>query len=444
VFVRRSDSSPVDVPRPVPADGPSTVLPARPCGPDAPNLPAAADRPGRTDHPDRDGPGNEAFDEHLVALRRDLHRYPELGHQEVRTTRRVLERLRALGLDPVPLPGTGLVCDIGVPGPTVALRADLDALPLQETSGQDFASQVPGVCHACGHDVHTTAVLGAGILLTELHREGRLPGRVRLIFQPAEEVLPGGALKVLESGALDGVDRAYALHCDPHRDVGTVATRTGAITAAADIVRVELHGEGGHTSRPHLTGDLVFALAHVATGVPAVLSRRMDPRAGTTMVWGRINAGTVANAVPATGEIHGTLRCLDPQAWAAAGTVVADAVRRIVEPYGLRARIHHTRGVPPAVNDPQAVQVIERTAVEQLGRTGFVQAEQSLGGEDFAWILEKVPGALFRLGTRTPGGRTHDLHQGDLVIDERAVGLGARLLAGTAVCDLDERCWKSR
>jgi len=423
VFVSRSDPSRVTVTPLEAADGP-------PAGTAGPSGTAWTPVPRSPDG---------VFDGELVDFRRDLHRNPELGHEEVRTTGRVLDRLRDEGLDPRPLAGTGLVCDIGGPGPTVALRADLDALPLQETSGVEFASLVPGVCHACGHDVHTTAVLGAGMILARLHREGVLPGRVRLIFQPAEEVQPGGALKVLESGELDGVDRAYALHCDPHRDVGTVATRPGAITAAADIVRVELHGDGGHTSRPHLTQDLVFALAQVVTGVPAVLSRRLDPRAGTTMVWGRIAAGAVPNAVPATGEVSGTLRCLDPQTWAAAGTVVTDAVRRIVEPYGLRARVRYVRGVPPAVNDPGAVGVVERTVVEQLGPTASVPAEQSLGGEDFAWILEKVPGAMFRLGTRTPGTRTHDLHQGDLVIDERAVGLGARLLAGIAVRDLRDR-----
>lgn len=377
--------------------------------------------------------------EELIAIRRDLHAHPELSRQEDRTTLKLLERLREAGLDPQPLPDTGLVCDIGQRGPTVALRADLDALPLPEESGLPYASTVPGVSHACGHDVHTTAVLGAGLALAELARAGQLPGQVRLIFQPAEEVQPGGALDVIAAGGLDGIERAYALHCDPGTEVGTLSTRPGAITSAADTIRVRLHGSGGHTSRPHLTEDLVFALAQLVTGVPAVLSRRLDPRAGVAMVWGRIEAGNAANAIPRTGELAGTVRCLDASAWASAGSLITDIVHDLVRPYGVRAEVTHTRGVPPTVNDPDAVIVAEQAIVAEFGEANLGVAEQSLGGEDFAWVLEKVPGAMLRLGTRSPGGRRYDLHQGDLVVDERAIGIGAHALAAIALHDLAAR-----
>lgn len=379
----------------------------------------------------------EPLAEGLVAFRRDVHAHPELGYSEFRTTQRVAERLTRAGLEPQLLPGTGLICDIGDPrGRAIALRADLDALPLAEQTGLDYASTIEGVSHACGHDVHTTAVLGAGLMLAELDAAGALPGRVRLIFQPAEEIQPGGALQVIANGGLDGVERAYALHCDPAGDVGQVGVRGGPITSASDSIVVRLHGDGGHTSRPHVTGDLVFALAQVAVQVPAILSRRLDPRAGVAMVWGRISAGAAPNAIPRSGVIAGTLRCMDTAVWAQAGTLVADVVHEVVRPYGLRAEVEHTRGVPPTVNDPDSVLISEEAVLGELGEGSVVLAEQSLGGEDFAWMLEKVPGAMMRLGTRTPGGRTYDLHQGDLLIDERAVALGARVLTAIALRDL--------
>ena len=238
----------------------------------------------------------------LTSFRRDLHAHPELARLEARTTAALVSRLELAGLVPKVLPGgTGLWCDIGEGDPAVALRADIDALPLTDEKDVVYRSTVPGVCHACGHDVHATIVLGVGLALAELQREHPLPGRVRLIFEPAEEANPGGALDVLASGAIDGVAQIFALHCDPRLDVGNVGLRAGAITGSSDHVRVRLLGPGGHTARPHLTHDLVYALAKVVTDVPSVLSRRVDPRAGVSLVWGHIDAGEVANVIPSTG-----------------------------------------------------------------------------------------------------------------------------------------------
>lgn len=374
----------------------------------------------------------------LVELRRDLHAHPELARTEQRTTHVVAERLRAAGLTPVLLPGTGLICDIG-PGVAeaerhrVVLRADMDALPLPDTSGVPWASTVPHVVHACGHDVHTTVVLGAGLVLAELAAEGLLPGGVRLLFQAAEEVQPGGALDAIAAGALDGVRQVFAVHCDPKVDVGHVGTRIGPITSASDEVTVTLRGAGGHTSRPHRTGDVVFALGQVITQVPAVLGRRLDPRSGVNLTWGAVQAGVAPNAIPASGVVRGTLRCLDVRAWERASTVFHDAVEQVVAPYGVEAEVRHQRGVPPVENDEHSVAVLEAAARDVLGPTSVQLTEQSLGGEDFAWYLNKVPGAMARLGTRTPGGQTYDLHQGDLQVDERAIDAGVLLLARTAI-----------
>lgn len=378
----------------------------------------------------------DALVDELVAVRRDLHAHPEVANTERRTTDLIAERLRAAGLEPRLLPGTGLVCDIG-PGAVetgqrrVALRADLDALPVPDTCGQPWRSTVPGVSHACGHDVHTAVVLGAGLVLAQMADE--LAAGVRLLFQPAEEVQPGGAEAAVAAGAMDGVAHVFALHCDPRLDAGKVGTRAGPITSASDPVTITLTGDGGHTSRPHLTGDVVFALGQLVTQVPAILGRRLDPRAGVNLTWGSVQAGTAGNAIPSTGTLRGTLRCLDPRAWEEAGGLLRDAVEHVVAPYPLQVEVQHVRGVPPVENDVHATRLLEAAARDVLDQDAVVATEQSLGGEDFAWLLTRAPGAMARLGTRVPGGRSYDLHRGDLVVDESAIGVGVRVLARTAL-----------
>ena len=218
----------------------------------------------------------------LVAWRRHIHAHPELGRQEFATTQFVAERLADAGLNPKVLPGgTGLTCDFGPEqGPRVALRADMDALPMAERTGAPYTSLVPNVAHACGHDAHTAVLIGAALALASAPQ---LPVGVRLIFQAAEELMPGGAIDAIAAGVLTGVSRIFALHCDPRLAAGKVAMRAGPITSAADSIEITLTSQGGHTSRPHLTGDLVYALGTLITGVPGVLSRRIDPRNSTVM-----------------------------------------------------------------------------------------------------------------------------------------------------------------
>ncbi|MEO9151290.1 MAG: amidohydrolase [Lapillicoccus sp.] len=376
----------------------------------------------------------EALESELVALRRDLHAHPELSRRESRTTAVVAERLEAAGIPVRRLPVSGLTADLGAEHPAyrVALRADLDALPVTEATDLPYASTVSGICHACGHDVHTAALLGAGLLLAGRADELRARGlAVRLLFQPAEEVIPGGAHDVMAAGGLDGVDRILALHCDPTIDVGAVGLKVGAVTSAADAVEVTLTGRGGHTSRPHLTQDLTYALAKVVTDVPAALSRRLDPRAGAALVWGSVHAGGAGNVIPSSGSASGTLRMLDAEVWKTVGPVLEQLVHAVVSPYGVTARVTHTPGVPPVVNDAAAIDAL-RVGILAAGAVETTTL-QSLGGEDFAWYLETVPGALARLGPRTPGGPSYDLHMGDVVIDERAILIGARLLAEAAL-----------
>ena len=376
----------------------------------------------------------------LVALRRDLHAHPELGHGEVRTTATVAARLEQAGIAVRRLRGTGLVAELGATEPIrrVALRGDLDALPIREQTGLPFASTTDGVSHSCGHDVHTTSLLGAALALTAVEPVLVDAGvAARLVFQPAEELMPGGAEEVVAQDGLAGVDSIYALHCDPSLDVGQVGLRVGPITAAADQVEVTLTGRGGHTSRPHLTQDLTYALAKVVTDVPAALSRRLDPRSAAALVWGAVHAGGAHNVIPATGKALGTLRMLDATAWEGSERLVEEIVHAVVAPYLVTADVHITKGVPPVVNEAACIDVLTQ-AVTRAGAT-VAPTPQSLGGEDFAWYLTKVNGAMARLGTRVPGGATFDLHRGDLLVDEGAIAVGAKTLAGCVVAAVADR-----
>jgi amidohydrolase len=374
-----------------------------------------------------------ALEDELIAFRRDLHMHPELSWSETRTTERVADRLATEGISVQLLPKSGLIAQLGQEGgPVVALRADLDALPVDDQTTDPWTSKIEGVAHACGHDVHTSSLLGAGIALQRLHAEHPLDGAVRLLFQPAEEVMPGGALEVIAAAGLEDVTHAYGLHCDPSLDVGKVGLRVGPITGAADSVTVRLTGRGGHTSRPHLTQDLTYALGVLVTQLPAALSRRLDPRAGASVVWGMVRAGSATNVIPSSGEASGTVRMLDQVAWADAECIVREIVGQLMEPYGVEAHVTYVRGVPPVVNDPHSTAILADAVERVLGEDGIVTTTQSLGGEDFGWYLETVRGAMGRLGTRTPGGPTFDLHQGNLRIDERAIAVGAKVLAQSA------------
>ena len=379
----------------------------------------------------------DKLEDDLIDLRRDLHAHPELSWEERRTTDLVSHHLDEMGWQVSRTGDSGLIADLGDgDGARVALRADLDALPVNDSSGDAWESRVPGVAHACGHDVHTTALLGAGLALAETHTSGLLQGRVRLLFQPAEEIMPGGATRMMELGALDDVTRIFCLHCDPTLDVGSVGLREGPITGAADSLAIRLAGSGGHTSRPHLTEDLTFALAKIVTELPAVLSRRLDPRVGVSVVWGRLEAGRAVNVIPDEGSLAGTVRMLDAVAWSDMEERIRRHVGEIVAPYGVEADVDYHRGVPPVVNDAASVTLLGRAVDEVLGTAGRAPTAQSLGGEDFAWYLTRVPGAMGRLGTRTPGGPTYDIHQGNLRVDERATAIGAKVLAAAAIVSL--------
>lgn len=374
---------------------------------------------------------NEWFNAHraeVIAWRRHIHRHPETANHEVETTNFLAAVLQDYGLEPQRFPQTGLMVDIGPDTELgrLAFRADIDALPVTEVTGLEYTSEVPGKMHACGHDVHTTVALGLACALADFQRIHDLPLGIRVIFQPAEEVWVGGATDVIEWGALEGVHSIFAIHAEPKLRVGRIGIRAGAITSATDVVELNIKGPGGHTSRPHLSADVIYALGKVITELPALLSRRVDPRTGTVLVFGQVNSGYAPNAIPETGSLTGTMRTADIGIWRDMQSLFTELVEQVLAPVGVEHELTYNRGVPPVLNDDVATALLA-SAAQSIDPQAVVQAPQSSGGEDFSWYLEKVPGSMARLGCWSGEGEQHDLHMGDLIVDERAIGVGIKL-----------------
>lgn len=363
----------------------------------------------------------------VMELRRQLHRRPELAYREVATTELVLTRLRAAGLDPRPRgPRTGLVVEVGNGEHLVGFRSDLDALPIQEPEGWEHRSEIAGVMHACGHDVHTA--IGTGLALVaarlELHR------RIRFIFQPAEEAFPGGGQELVAEGAAADLAAIVAFHCDPSLEVGKVGIRSGPITASADRFFITLEGPGGHTARPHRTVDLVFASGLLVSQLPGLIDRHTDARLPKAVVFGTIAGGTAENVIPTKVELSGTCRTLDRGLWKEIPSLIERLVHEIVAPTGAKVGFKYVRGVPPVINNPDVVAACREAVSHSLGVSNIVEAESSMGAEDFSAFTEAVPGSLMRLGVKARDERSVDLHSASFRADEGALEVG--LLAGMA------------
>jgi amidohydrolase len=370
----------------------------------------------------------------LVAVRRRIHSRPELSGEEHETTQLVTERLAAAGLAPRGLSsGTGLLCDVGGgDGAVIALRADIDALSMHDQKTTRPHSLRPGIAHACGHDVHTTVVLGAGLYMaTRWPAEGP---RLRLVFQPAEEQMPGGALDVIADGGLDGVSVIFGLHCEPKLPTGRIGSRTGPITSASDSLAIDVHGPGGHTARPEGTVDLVALVARIVCELPARVQASAGPGAPVKLVFGAVEAGSAANVIPASASLRAVVRTPSTSLWTELPGIIESELAAIVTEDRASFRVAHTRGVPPVVNDAAAVAIAERGVRGALGDGALVPASRSWGGDDFAWYTQQVPGAYLRLGTHDPSGDAPmlDLHAGHFDVDEEAIEVGVRVLVAVA------------
>ena len=384
-----------------------------------------------------------AISDQVIDDRRAIHRHPELGYQEERTAALVARRLREFDVDDVRtgVGGTGVVGLIrgNSPGKTVLLRGDMDALPIQEDSQNPFASEVPGVMHACGHDAHTAILLGAARVLAA--RRDQIRGAVKLMFQPAEENGGAGAKRMIEDGLLDNpsVDAAFGLHSDGRHPVGHVALRAGANNGSADRFIITVRGRGGHASAPHRSVDPVVVAAYVITTLQTLVSREISPGEQAVITVGSLTAGTIFNAIPESATLKGTFRTSAPE--------VRDHLRQRIEEVakGVASAMRATAtyeaygtGYPPIMADPAMVDLARAAAADALGPDAVVEGERGMGGEDFSFVLERVPGAFIRLGTRDPSwDAPKPAHSPFFQLSEAALPLGVAVMAAIALRFLD-------
>lgn len=365
----------------------------------------------------------------VVEVRRTVHMHPELAHEEFNTTELLVDRLRSDGLSPKPrTPRTGLTVDVGSHGPMVAFRCDIDALPIAEPAGLPFASKVPGIMHACGHDAHTA--IGVGVAMAAARLD--LPGRIRVLFQPAEEAFPGGAYEMLKEGVMDGVASIMAFHVDPGLQAGRLGFRAGAITSSADRFFITLEGPGGHTARPHNTVDLIGAAGHVITHLPALLNRKIDARSPLVMTFGKVHGGSADNVIPTMVELSGTVRTADRELWETVPSLIDKLVGEVIAPFGASGIVHYQRGLPPVVNDPGVTAVVSSATSALLGPRSVTDTHVSMGAEDFARYVELAPGTLVRLGCAEHDSST-DLHSATFRLDEASLAIGVK----AAIASLD-------
>ncbi len=374
----------------------------------------------------------------LQTTRRHLHANPEPSGEEFATSRHIFGLLREAGLDPqMPASERGVICDIGDANAAqrVALRADIDALHIQDLKETSYASQCTHIMHACGHDGHTSCALGAALALHAAYGSGELPPEFacRVIFQPAEES-GTGALEMMEAGALGGVGAILALHLDPSRTVGRVGMRYGALTAACDDVEFVITGSGGHAARPHESRDPVFAASQLINALYGFIPRATDSNDAVVLTIGQVIAGESANVIPESALLRGTLRTLHDTTRDATRLHIEKLAAGVAQVSDTAIDVSFTYGPGSVVNEASLVHLLRDAAVEVLGRDHIDVIERpSMGGEDFAFYLNTVPGAMFRLGCASDDSNSYPLHSPYFDIDERALPIGAKILAEAAV-----------
>jgi amidohydrolase len=374
----------------------------------------------------------KSIQEQLSAWRRDFHMHPELGFQESRTAEKVAEILEQSGYRVRRGVGrTGVIAELGSGKPLVAIRADMDALPLQETNRVPYTSQNPGVMHACGHDAHMAMVLGAAALLSH----GKFPGTVRFLFQPSEEVADeeglSGAPRMIQDGAMDGVELVIALHVEPTIPAGAIRIKGGPASGGVDSWFGEIIGKGGHGAHPHQTIDPFYITAHVILALNAIVSRRLDPFDQAVVSAGSLHGGFTENVIPERVKLTGTLRYTERRVQEQLHAEIKRAfeiARTLGGDYELKFEI----GTPPMINSPTASDLIATVAGDLLGKQNVLPWKDELGAEDFGCFMELAPGAMFALGTGSESFQCH-LHNPDFDLDESSLPVGAAVLAETAL-----------
>ncbi|MBF2001974.1 MAG: amidohydrolase [Synechococcales cyanobacterium C42_A2020_086] len=377
----------------------------------------------------------------LIEIRRHLHSHPELSGQEYQTAAYVAGVLSSCGLHVQELVGkTGVVAEL--PGANtdlrlLAIRADMDALPIQERTGLEYASHQPGIMHACGHDVHTTVGLGTAMVLSQLGEP--LPGTIRFLFQPAEETAQGAGW-MIRDGVMEGVNAVLGVHVFPSIAAGSVGIRYGALTAAADDLELVITGESGHGARPHEAIDAIWIASQVITTLQQAISRTQNPLRPVVLTIGQIQGGRAPNVIADQVRLLGTVRSLHPETSAALPSWIESIVAHVCQTYGAKYAMNYRRGVPSVQNDPALTQITESAAEEAWGSDRVqILLEPSLGAEDFSLYLEHAPGTMFRLGVAAPDRPSYPLHHPQFYVDESAIVTGVVTMAYSAY-----KYWLSR
>ncbi|VEP17230.1 putative enzyme [Hyella patelloides LEGE 07179] len=370
----------------------------------------------------------------LIEIRRHIHAHPELSGEEHQTSAYVAGVLSSCGLHVTEAVGkTGVIGDLSGGNsdrPTLAIRTDMDALPIQEITKLDFASRNPGIMHACGHDVHTTLGLGTAMILSQLSEA--LPGNVRFLFQPAEEIAQG-AKWMVDSGATSGVDAIFGVHVFPSIPARIVGIRYGALTAAADDLEIIIQGESGHGARPHQAIDAIWIASQVITTLQQSISRTQNPLHPIVLTIGKIEGGRAANVIADHVRMIGTVRSLHPDSHANLPDWITNIVTSVCQTYGAKCEVNYQRGVPSVQNDFDLTKLLESACQEAWGNNHVqIIAEPSLGAEDFSVYLNQIPGCMFRLGVGKAEGKNYPLHHPRFEIDETAIVTGVVTLAYTA------------
>jgi amidohydrolase len=386
----------------------------------------------------------QRLSESLITLRREIHRHPELSFQEVQTAELIARRLAELDIPArTGVAKTGVVGDLGEghDGPCIALRADMDALPIQEQNEVPYASEVPGVMHACGHDVHVACLLGAAQLLAEEAAAGRLPGRVRFLFQPSEESQDdeglSGAMRMVDEGVMDGVGAVVGLHVWADLPVGTVGLRKGTATAYPDKFELVIRGQEAHGAFPHRGHDAISLAAQVINALQTVVSRRLDPTRAKVLTVGTIHGGTKDNIVAGEVTMTGTIRTFETDVREALFAEMEQACS-VARALGGDFDLTIIPGYIPVVNDPAVTDLVRRVATDLLGPDNVQESALEMGGEDFSYFAREAPGSFFLIGGATPGEPARLHHHPEFDVDERCLAVGAALLAETALRYLRE------
>ena len=373
----------------------------------------------------------------LIDVRRHLHHNPELSRQEYQTTDYLASILEKEGIKVTRWEDcTGLIVEVkGRQSSTaIGLRAEIDGIGVEDNKKVPYTSRVPNVMHACGHDVHSTIVLGTAIVCNRLKEH--ITGSIRFIFQPAEEVVPGGSLDMIRKNAMEGLNAIIGFHCDPFLEVGKIGLKEGPLTAGADLFDIEIIGKSGHTARPHQGKDTILCAAKIIDSLHTLVDREIDPREAFVLTIGQVHGGHSPNAIPERAVMSGTVRMLNGKTQQRMPGLIERVIRGITDSMGTSYNFDYHKGSPPVNNDIGLIRLIGEITIKTFSEDSIVRIEQSMGGEDFSWYLEHAPGALVRIGA-TEDGRGPSLHSNIFDVDEKMIPFGIKLFSQVTAAYLE-------